>query len=370
MQTCWAGQEREFRLLMQQARSVRNTSTLANPGAAASSVLAIRQSDLRGFVLALGALEALRRAHPRARITLVTSPELEAFAKLCPFVDDIVTDIQHDDKRRRTERTRELRSRAFDMVYDFDGDKRSETLLRALKPRFGSAPPSSGPTESATLSGAWKPGSISEIQRLTSQLILAGIDFSRLPAPDLGWVRYKLGDPPRLSPGYFGISGRFALVSVNSEAVGPEFHWPKASVSRLCQRLVEGGVTPVLTGQRDAGPLAQSVEMEVRDAKNLVARADAGQLIALAKEAIVAIGPDSAAIQIAGLQETPCLLLTTTSVARTGIDMPYDAPVITLHGRQVEDIQSEALWQTLSCWQQAAIAQPLEETPINRHIGL
>lgn len=354
---------------MQQAQTVQKPGTKANPGTSASGILVVRQGNLRGFILALGALEALRRGHPRARITLVTSPEMEGFARLCPYVDEVVTDLEHDDKRRRTERLRALRGTSFDMVYDLDGDARSEALLRALKPRFGTAPMSSGPTPSATFSGASRPGSISEIQRLTGQLILAGIEFARLPVPDLGWVRHKLGNPPRLTPGYFGISGRFALVSVNSEAVGPELHWPQGAVARLCHSLAEGGITPVLTGPRDAGPLAQSVEMAVRDAKNLVARADAGQLIALAQEADVAIGPDSAAIQIAGLQETPCLVLTTTRAARAGIDTPYDAPFITVHGKQVADIQSDALWQTLCCWQQAAIASPLEESPINRHTG-
>lgn len=354
---------------MQQAQTVRKSGRRSNPGAAASHVLVIRQSDLRGFVLALGALEALRRTHPRARITLGTSPEMETFARLCPFVDDVVTDLEHEDKRRRTERLRELRRIPFDIVYDLDGDARSEALLKALKPRFATAPLSSGPTASATLSGASKPGSVSEIQRLTGQLILAGVEAPDIPPPNLAWVRHKMGDPPRLSPTYFGISGRYALVSVTSETVGEHLHWPQASVTRLCQSLAEGGITPVLIGPREAGALAQSVEMAVRDAKNLVARADACQLIALAERASLAVGPDSAAIQIAGLQEIPCLVLTTTQAARAAIDTPYGAPFITVHGKQIADIQSAALWQTLCCWQQAAIARPLEDPPINRHIG-
>ena len=355
---------------MPQVQAAQSLPTPQNPGAAATHILVVRQSDLRGFILALGALETLRRAHPRARIAAIVHPELEAFAELCPFVDDVICDLEHDDKRRRAARVTSLRRTDFDMVYDLDGDLRSETLLRALKPRFGTGPNSSGPTHSATFSGASKPGSVSEIQRLSGQLILAGVEFARIPVPSLNWVRPKLGNPPRLSPTYYGISGRFALVSVNSEAAGAELYWPQDAVIDLCHHLAKGGITPVLTGPKDAGALAQSVEMSVREAKNLVARADVSQLIALSEEADIAIGPDGAALQMAGLAGTPCLLLTTTKAARAGLDTPYSAPYITVHAKKLSDIQTEALWQTLTCWQQAGIAMTLEESPINRHIGL
>ncbi|MEM9739219.1 MAG: glycosyltransferase family 9 protein [Pseudomonadota bacterium] len=354
---------------MQQALRHHSSIRAGNPGASAASILVFRHSDLRGFILALGALETLRVAHPRARICLVARPDMEPFATLCPYVDDVIVDLEHDDKRRRGARITALRRSNFDFVYDLDGDVRSETLLRALKPRFGPAPPSSGPTPSATFSSAPKPGSVGEIQRLSDQLTLAGLGLTRIPVPDLDWVRHKLGDPPRLSPEYFGISGRFALISVNSESSPSELHWPQTSIVSLCHHLVRAGITPVLTGERDAGALAQSVEMSVREAKNLVARADASQLIALSSLAEVSIGPDSASIQIAGLCGTPCLVLSTTQAARASLDIPYTSAFITVHGKKIADIQAEALWQTLTCWQQAAIASPLEESPVNRHIG-
>jgi ADP-heptose:LPS heptosyltransferase len=341
-----------------------------NPGASAKEILIVRQGDLRGFFLALGALETLRRAHPRARITLVVSPDTEAFAKLCPFADEVVCDLEHDDKRRRAARMTLLRRTPFDMVYDLDGDIRSETLLRGLKPRFGSGPASSGPTPSATFSSASKPGTVSEIQRLSGQLILAGVEFSRLPEPGLAWVHHKLGHPPRLTPEYFGISGRFALVSLTSEETDPDLHWPQPSVSALCKALAGSGITPVLTGERGSGSVAQSVEMAIRDAKNIVARADAAQLVSLAGAADFVIGPDSAAIQAAGILGTPCLVLATTKTARTGLDAPYSSEFITVHAGRIADIKADTLWQTLICWQRAGVAKKLEEPPANRHIAV
>jgi len=354
---------------MQQAQTTKSFNPPENPGASAKDILVLRRGDFRSFVLALGALEALRTWHLRARITLVATPGVEPFAKLCPFVDDVVVDLDHDDKTRRAAALTALRRQSFDMVYDLDGTVESETLLRGLKRRFGPAPVASGPTASATFSPASKPGSVNEIQRLTGQLILAGVEFTKLPSPNLAWVRHKLGNPPRLTPEYFGIAGRFALICVSSEAQGEERYWPQPAVASLCKTLAGAGITPVLIGDREAGSLAQSVEMSVRDAKNLVARADHAQTVALAGAADVVIGVDSAALQIAGIVGTPCLLVTDTKTARSAIDTPYSAQFITVHAMKVADVQSSTLWRMLTSWEQARIAKPLEESPSNRHIG-
>ena len=51
-----------------------------NPGASAKEVLVIKLSALGDFMLALGAMKAVRDFHPSARITLLTTPPFEDFA--------------------------------------------------------------------------------------------------------------------------------------------------------------------------------------------------------------------------------------------------------------------------------------------------
>ena len=51
-----------------------NLASPVNPGASAKEVLVIKLSALGDFVLALGAMKAVREFHPSARITLLTTP--------------------------------------------------------------------------------------------------------------------------------------------------------------------------------------------------------------------------------------------------------------------------------------------------------
>jgi ADP-heptose:LPS heptosyltransferase len=46
-------------------------------------VLVIKLSALGDFVLALAAMRRIRAAHPKARITLLTTPPFEALARAC-----------------------------------------------------------------------------------------------------------------------------------------------------------------------------------------------------------------------------------------------------------------------------------------------
>ena len=55
-------------------------------------VLVIKLSALGDFVLALAAMRRIREAHPKARITLLTTPPFEALARACPYFDEVETD--------------------------------------------------------------------------------------------------------------------------------------------------------------------------------------------------------------------------------------------------------------------------------------
>lgn len=49
-------------------------------------ILVIKLSALGDFVLALAAMKQIRKAHPKAHITLLTTPPFEALGKICPIL--------------------------------------------------------------------------------------------------------------------------------------------------------------------------------------------------------------------------------------------------------------------------------------------
>ena len=54
-------------------------------------ILVIKLSALGDFVLALAAMKKIRQAHPKAHITLLTTPPFEALAKICPYFNAVDT---------------------------------------------------------------------------------------------------------------------------------------------------------------------------------------------------------------------------------------------------------------------------------------
>lgn len=329
-----------------------STRSLSNPGGDARRVLVLCQGDLRDFVLAMGAMQAIRAAHSRAELVLGVAPDMTAFAKLCPFADRVVDEIGSDVKPVRTACIAELRKAAFDMIYDLDGNTASAQLRSAMQPRIGAPLPWSGPCEGCAFPGGARTPGKDEVDRLASQLVSAGAiaKGASLPAPSFAWLRAKLGDPPRLSPDYFAISSPYALISLDDGRCGKARCWPQTEIESLAARLFEAGITPVLCGDKATGKLAQNVQMNVRDAKNIVARADTAQLISLAESAAIVIGTDTAALQIAGVFARPCILLAASAIDDPARDAPRTPMSITIHDASVETISADTVWQVIASW--------------------
>ena len=173
-----------------------------NPGEDARKVLVIKLSALGDFVLAMGAMKAVREFHPSAQITLLTTPPFEGFAKACPYFDRIETDGRPKDTRSTTTLLRRLRSEKYDIVYDFQTSGRTSNYFQALRPNpplwsgiaAGCAFPHTNPERSGMHS----------IERLGEQLAQAGVGpaegypFGGAPMPDLSWIEEALRNPPRL----------------------------------------------------------------------------------------------------------------------------------------------------------------------------
>ena len=55
-------------------------------------ILVIKHGALGDWVLATGCFAAIRRHHPSARITLLTTPAFADWGTLCPWFDEVWTD--------------------------------------------------------------------------------------------------------------------------------------------------------------------------------------------------------------------------------------------------------------------------------------
>lgn len=272
----------------------------------ADRVLVIKLEGLASFVQALAAAKAIRETHVGARITLLTVDAFKEIAEKCPYFDTVETDGKPRDAQATASLIGRIRAAKYDMVYDLEASSRTNTYYQGLRPWpphwSGTAQGCSNPVTEAELAP------LHALDQLALQLRAAGIDAPTL-LPDLSWVRTALRDPPRLQPDYFGIRGRFVLLTPRNADALPARRWPHEKYAELARRVADGGVTPVILGgseERDTG--AAIVKAEPR-AKNLVARPDFFQVAALAERAAFAAGDDVDFLHVAAAAGAPCVVL-------------------------------------------------------------
>lgn len=325
-----------------------------NPGAKAKEVLVIKLSALGDFVLALGAMRAVREFHPSARITLLTTPPYEEFARTCPYFDVVETDGRPEGLKATNALLSRLRKAKYDIIYDFQTSGRTRNYYSVLS-RGGKAPLWSGHHEKAAFfhDNPARAG-MHSIDRLAEQLEVAGVAPQGRwlgksgPFPDLGWVRPKLGDPPRLSPAYFGIQKPYMLLIPGASEHREAKRWPIENYAELARRIADLGITPVVIGGKAESAIAQELVKREPRVKNLVTRTDLFQIVTLAETAVFVVGNDTGPMHMATLAGAPGIAL----FALTESNPDHSAPrgpktVIVNSAPTLKELSVDDVWQSV-----------------------
>ena len=162
-------------------------------------VLVIKLGALGDFVLALAAMKRIRAAHPKARITLLTTPPFEGLARSSGYFNVVETDGRPGAFSEWLRMIRRLRKARYDRVYDLQTSSSSSRIFQFLRP----FPPQwSGIAAGAQLKQRTKGrASMHTLERQADQLRVAGIwpdaptAPGEAPPPDLSWILKKA--PPR-----------------------------------------------------------------------------------------------------------------------------------------------------------------------------
>ena len=97
-------------------------------------ILVIKLSALGDFVLALAAMKKIRQAHPKAHITLLTTPPFEALAKASPYFNAVATDGRPEGFPEWMTLRRRLRAANFNRVYDLQTSSHTNRIFQLLRP--------------------------------------------------------------------------------------------------------------------------------------------------------------------------------------------------------------------------------------------
>jgi ADP-heptose:LPS heptosyltransferase len=274
-------------------------------------VLVIKLGALGDFVLALAAMKKIREAHPRAKITLLTTPPFEALAKLSPYFNSVETDGRPSDFGDLSAMLSRLRKARYDRVYDLQTNSRTNWYFQALRP----FPPQwSGIAAGCALPQRGKARyHMHTLERQADQLKQAGIwpdaptGPGGAPAPDLSWILRRTKEtrpvagaaPPR----------PYVLLVPGGSAHRPEKRWPTESYAQLAALLKARGLDIVIIGGPQESAMARQIQKVVGQARDLTGRTDFAQLAVLGAKAVLAIGNDTGPTHLLAAAGAPTIAL-------------------------------------------------------------
>ncbi len=296
------------------------------------NILVLKLSALGNIVLSVAAFAAIRRHHPDARITLLTTAPYADWMADSPWFDRVLIDTRPAwwDLPGMLRLRSKLRGGHFDRVYDLQTSSRSSHYFRLF-------PRAARPEWSGIAAGCSHPDRdpdrdrIHDIDRQHGQLRQAGI--AELPPADLSWCH---GDIAR-----FALPRRFALLVPGSAPHRPVKRWPAAHYRALAAWLTQQGIAPVVLGTagermlseeicagataQGDGVSAQSAGATAEDAgtnvhcsdaaiqpagaRDLTGQTSFGDLADLARAAVMAIGNDTGPMHLLATAGCPSLVL-------------------------------------------------------------
>ncbi|HZZ88474.1 MAG TPA: glycosyltransferase family 9 protein [Caulobacteraceae bacterium] len=274
-------------------------------------VLVIKLGGVGEMVLAFPAFERIRQAHPKAKITLLTTQPFAALAKSSPFFDVVDADGAAKDPASWAALILRLRRGRFDRVYDLQNDGATSLIFQGMRPL--------GPEWSGTALGASLPhrerhrNRMHQLERQASQLQDAGIwpdaptkPLSAAP-PDISWILARGAQPRSMSVA--GGHRPLVILAPASETNRAELRWPIELFGEFARRMQDAGYDIVVIGALNQSNLAHAIQRKAPRARDLTGRTDLVQIASLGARAALAVGNDLGPLHLIAAAGAPTIAL-------------------------------------------------------------
>ncbi|SLN23576.1 glycosyltransferase family 9 protein [Oceanibacterium hippocampi] len=303
-------------------------------------ILVIRHGALGDVVMALWPATAIRRAHPDAHITLLTSSPYRALAERSGLFDAVWIDDRlrpwHVASHLRL--ARRLRQGGFARVYDLQCSGRTDFYYRFFM--AGRRPEWCG-----TAAGAShrhdnpQRKRLHALDRFAEQLAVAGIGLGERPA--LAWLDDDVSA--------LDLPSRYAALIPGAAPHRPEKRWPAPRFAELARALAKSGLATVILGASADRPLAAEIAGMVPGARDLAGRTDLFALAGILRRAAFAVGNDTGPMHLAAAVGTRSLVLF-SAASDPALSAPRGAAVELLREDDLGDLDSQRVRARLSVW--------------------
>ncbi len=249
---------------------------------AKQNILVIKLSALGDFIIALGAMKAIRNHHPNAHITLLTTKPFENFAQKSGYFDAVIIDkrpkFYQFSKWFLLRRT--LNQGKFNRVYDLQNNDRTTIYYNLLSPK---------PQWVGTAKGASHyfdpPERTAGLPLDGHRVLLAHAGIQDISIDKMEWIDTDIQK--------FNLQNPYALIVPGSAPTRPEKRWPMEKYAQLCHELVLKNINPVLIGTKDEQEITDYIAAHCPQAINLTAKTSLFDIITLGRNAVYAVGNDT-----------------------------------------------------------------------------
>ena len=297
-------------------------------------ILVIKLSALGDFFIAMGAMEAIRKHHKNAHITLLTTRPFVDIAQRSGWFDEVWTDFRPKlwQPLRWLGLRHQLNAGGFSRVYDLQGNDRTRLYHRLFKNK----PEWSGVIAGTSLY-------CDDVDKKTQHafdrhrriLSVAGLEVHR---PDISWMKSDVS--------LFDLPSTYILMVPGSAPQHPHKRWPAVRYSALALRLARQGYNVVLLGAEAERDTIETIRRAAPETIDLCGRTSLFDIASLARNAVAAIGNDTGPMHVISLTGCPSLVLF-SGVTNPELSAPVGAAVRALQADNIEDITVEDVMEQI-----------------------
>lgn len=274
-------------------------------------ILVIKLSALGDFVLALAAMKRIREAHPKAHITLLTTPPYEGLAKLSPYFNAVETKGKPESFGEMMDLRAHLKQARYERVYDLQTSSASARIFHLLAPfppawsgiAFGCSLPHRNPKRNA----------MHTLERHADQLKEAGIwpdaptAPGTAPGPDLSWVAERTA---RNRQAATSLAPRpYIMLIPGGSAHRLDKRWPARNFGELARIFYASGFDVLIIGGPQESAIGREIQrMEVK-ARDLTGRTDFAGIASMGSKAALIVGNDTGPLHLAAATGAPTIVL-------------------------------------------------------------
>jgi ADP-heptose:LPS heptosyltransferase len=297
-------------------------------------ILVIKLSALGDFILALGSMAAIRKQHPDAHITLLTTRPFIDMAQRSGYFNAVHEDTRpgYLDFLEWKKLYNFFNAGDFTRVYDLQLNDRTGFYYKL----FHKKPEWSGVVRGAKLFYAnpeWR--QMHAFMRHRKMMEEVGIDMR---VPDLSWMASDIS--------LLGLKKPYVLLIPGSAPQHPEKRWPAMKFAALGLKLMRDGFEIAVLGTSADADAVEKVIKACPGAKDLSGRTSLYDIATLARGASAAISNDTGPAHLIALTGCPVAVLF-SGTTNPDLSAPVGAAVTIIQSQQIDGISVDDVMKNL-----------------------